>query len=218
MIYAVYVALFLVAFLVILNGFLRGAKKAQIDAVLSLLLIGLVITAFLVEGWKLGFLAIAIALISAIITRPIAARLASRLFAVPTGGGDMYVGLPPRLLQNISQQLGKPIDPNKLMKEILSSDEHRANTENALLDYCEQQPTIQALLKEFKVSRHDLQELYQQLIYAGAGQWACGHWVAASALAYPDSLLYVRKRRGDNMQETAFSLIKYFEQGAPLDT
>ncbi len=32
MIYAVYVALALVAFLVVLNGFLRGAKKTQIDA------------------------------------------------------------------------------------------------------------------------------------------------------------------------------------------
>ena len=86
MIYAVYVGLGVVAFLIVLNGFLRGAKKAQIDAALSLLLIGLIIIAFFVAGWKLGLLAIAIAFISAIITRPIAARLASRLL---TRGGRM---------------------------------------------------------------------------------------------------------------------------------
>jgi Na+-driven multidrug efflux pump len=85
-IYAVYVALALVAFLVVLNGFLRGAKKARIDAVLSLLLIGLIIIAFFVAGWKLGLLAIAIAFISAIVIRPIAARLASRLFAEKKSG------------------------------------------------------------------------------------------------------------------------------------
>ena len=90
MIYAIYVALVLVAFLVVLNEFIRGAKKAQIDAVLSLLLLGLVITAFFVAGWKLGLLAIVVAFLSAVVTRPIAARLASRLFATSSGsGGDM---------------------------------------------------------------------------------------------------------------------------------
>ena len=91
MIYAIYVALVLVAFLVVLNEFIRGAKKAQIDAVLSLLLLGLVITAFFVAGWKLGLLAIVVAFLSAVVTRPIAARLASRLFATSSGSGGGYV-------------------------------------------------------------------------------------------------------------------------------
>ena len=218
MIYAVYATLVLVAFLVVLNGFLRGAKKAQIDVVLSLLLLGLVITAFFVAGWKLGLLAIAIAFLSAIIARPIGARLASRLFAGSTGGGGGYVGLPPRPLQKISQQLGRPIDPNRLMEEMLSSANHSADAEDALLDYCEQQPSIQAILKEFQVSRQDLQELYHQFIAVGAGQWACGHWVAASALAFPESLRYALNRREKNMQETAFNLIMHFEQGSALET
>ena len=140
MIYAIYVALVLVAFLVVLNAFIRGAKKAQIDAVLSLLLLGLVITAFFVAGWKLGLLAIVVAFLSAVVTRPIAARLASRLFATSSGSGGGYVGLPPRPLQKISQELGKPIDPNKLMEEMFSSSDRKANAEKVLLDYCEQQP------------------------------------------------------------------------------
>lgn len=218
MIYALYVALALVAFLVILNGFLRGAKKPQIDAVLSLVSIGLITIAFFVAGWKLGLLAIAIAFISAIVTRPIAARLASRLFAVSSDGGGGYVGLPPRTLQIISQELGNPFDPNKVMKEILSGGDRKASAETALFDYCEQQPTIQALLREFKISRQDLQELYHQLIMVGAGQWTCGHWVAASALAYPDSLRYLLMRRKEDMLETAYNLIMYFERGAALET
>lgn len=217
MIYAIYGALGIGAFLVVLNGYLRGAKKTQIDVVLSLLLVGFVITAFLVADWKLGFLAIAIVFFSGIVTRPIAARLASRLFAVSTEGGSGYVGLPPRPLQKISQQLGQPIDPNKLMEEVLSDGDRRATAEDALLDYCEQQPAIQALLKEYQISRHDLQELYHQIIAEGAGQWACGHWVPASTLAYPESLRYAIKRRGENMQETAFNLIMYFERGSALN-
>ena len=215
--YAIYVALVPVAFLVVLNGFLRGAKKAQIDAVLSFLSLGLVIIAFFVSGWKLGLLAIVVAFLSAVATRPIAARLASRLFATSSGGGG-YVGLPPRPLQKISQKLGKPIDPNKLMEDMFSNSDRKANAEEVLLDYCEQQPSIQALLEEFRVSRKDLQELYNKLIMAGAGQWTCGHWVPASALAYPESLRYILSRREENFQKTAFNLIMYFEEGSPLQT
>ena len=63
-----------------------------------------------------------------------------------------------------------------------------------------------------------LQELFNKLIMAGAGQWTCGHWVPASALAYPESLRYLLSRREENIQETAFNLIMYFEQGSPLQT
>jgi hypothetical protein len=79
MIYAIYVALAMVAFLVNLNGFLRGAQKGNIDIVLSLLLVGLVVTAFIILGWKLGLLAIPFTFISAIATRPLAGRVASSM-------------------------------------------------------------------------------------------------------------------------------------------
>ncbi len=217
-IYAVYVALILVAFCVVFNGFLRGAKKAQIDAGLSVLLVGLVTSAFFLGGWKLGLLSLAIFFLAGIVTRPIAARSASKLLAMLAGGRGVYPGLPPRRLQTISQELAKPSTPQKLMEEIVTGGGRKAAAEDALFDYCEQEPTIQPLLKEFQISRDGLQRLYSQLIVAGAGQWASGHWVAASALAYPESLQYVLSRRGKDMQETAFKLITYFERGLPLET
>jgi len=103
------------------------------------------------------------------------------------------------------------------MEGIPSGGGGKSAAENAFLDYCEQQPAIQALLKEFHVSRHDLQKLYHQLIVVGAGQWACGHWVAASALVYPESLRYALNRRGENIQETAYNLIMYSERGSSLE-
>ncbi len=81
MIYCIYVALFFVAFFIVLNGFLRGSKKAQIDAVLGFLITALIIISFYISGWKFGLLSIAVAFISAVITRPIAAWLASKLLA-----------------------------------------------------------------------------------------------------------------------------------------
>jgi hypothetical protein len=219
MIYAIYVALGVVAFLTILNGFLMGAKKRQIDILLSFLLVGLVVAAFAVAGWKLGILAIGIVFLSAIFTRSIAARTASRLFALSTRGGSGPVGLPPRRLQTISQQLGRPIDPNQIAKEMFSGSNRSTDALTALLDYCESQPVIEGLMNEFQISRDDLRELYYDLLRSGAGQWVCGHYVAASALAYPEPLRYmlVRKRNNGSFNiETASNVIMYFEQGSAL--
>jgi hypothetical protein len=219
MIYTIYVALGVVAFLTILNGFLTGAKKKQIDVLLSVLLVRLVVAAFAVAGWKLGILAIGITFLSAIFTRSIAARTASRLLALSTRGGSGSVGLPPRRLQAISQQLGRPIDSNQIAKEMFSGSNRSTDALTALLDYCESQPVIEGLMNEFQISRDDLRELYYDLLRSGAGQWVCGHYVAASGLAYPEPLRYmlVRKRNDKSFNiETASNVIMYFEQGSGL--
>jgi hypothetical protein len=77
--YLLYALLCFFAFLVMLNGFLIGAKKAKIDAVLSIILIGLIIVIFAIYGWKAGLIALVITFISAIISRPFAAKAANKL-------------------------------------------------------------------------------------------------------------------------------------------
>jgi hypothetical protein len=54
---------------------------------------------------------------------------------------------------------------------------------------------------------------------AGAGQWRGGHFVAASAIAYPQTLRYLLKHRTkrDLPPEVAWKLLKYFESGAALE-
>lgn len=102
MIYFLNVALVVVTSLVVLGGFLKGAKKTQINFLINLLLIGMVIAVFAIADWKHGVLAIVIAFPSAVVTRLIAARIASRLFRMPSGtSGGSYVGLPPRPLRKI---------------------------------------------------------------------------------------------------------------------
>jgi hypothetical protein len=64
-----------------LNGFLIGAKKAKIDVVLSIILIGLIIITFAIYGWKAGLIAIVITFVSAVISRPFAAKAAYKLLA-----------------------------------------------------------------------------------------------------------------------------------------
>lgn len=215
--YAMCAALVVIAFLVVLNGFLSGAKRAQIDAVLVFLLIGLVMAVFALAGWKWGLSAIAVAFVSAAAARPAAALLAFRLLAASRGDAS-YAGLPPRGLREISRRLGAPTDPGAVVSEMMQGGPSgKAGARRALIEYCQQQPQTQALLREFGVSHDGLDELYGLLLVAGAGQWVLGHWVAASALAYRDTLHYVLKRRGGDWQETAITLVRHFEEGMPLD-
>jgi hypothetical protein len=72
------------AFLVVLNGYLRGAKKAQIDATLSILWLILLGIAFVSFGWKVGALALVLSFIYALIARPIAASVARRILGYRT--------------------------------------------------------------------------------------------------------------------------------------
>jgi hypothetical protein len=214
MIYAIYAFLAIVSFLVMLNDFLRGAWKGRIDAFLSLLILCLLVASFFVAGWKAGLVAIGVAFLSALITRPLAARTASKVFALDSGESGHFPGLPPKPLQLISQELGRPFDPNQIMERTGS----RRQAEEALIDYCVATERIRKVMEEYNISKDDLRQFYFELINVGAGQWRTGHWVAVSALAYPETLRYIMQARDNKsrFEETAWNLLMYFERGTSL--
>lgn len=217
MIYAIYAFLVVVAFLSVLNGFLHGAKKAKLDAVLGLLLVGLIAASFVVAGWKFGLLAVAVAFVGGMLTRPLAVRLAFRLLSGTTGGTHgSYIGIPPKSLARISKELGRQLDPGELLDEMVSGSDRRGRAINDLLDYCEGQSEIQEIMTKYKLTRNQLKELYSNLVASGAGQWVCCHWVAASSIAYPEALQYLINRKDADRMETVYHLFIYFERGLAL--
>jgi hypothetical protein len=128
-------------------------------------------------------------------------------------------GPPSQPLRRISQQLVQDInlfrqemEKGQFWKKHSAAEARRAKAEAALLDYCVSQPAIQSVMSEFQISRHDLQELYHWLLMHSAGQWRSGHWVAASALAYPESLRYILMRGEESNLETVANLTWYFEE------
>jgi len=73
-------------------------------------------------------------------------------------------------------------------------------------------------MKSLGVSREELREAYYDLLSAGAGQWVLGHWLAASSLAYPDTLRFViESKRNNKLGMATFGhLYEHFEKGTPL--
>lgn len=247
MVYVLYFALAVVVFIEMLNSFLRGSRKDQIDIVVNILIFGLVIASFFVAGWRFGLIAIALRFIFAIATRPLAARTASKgllklkkdesRFWPSKGHNCKYIGLPPQPLSRISMQLGRNIDElgriniRNEMKKLKKNPDGYIRAMEALLDYCENQLEIKEIMNDLQISRENLRGLYGQLMAMGGGQWACGHWVAASSIAYPESLRYVLNQLDPNdsvftegiskWQETdkvntIYNLIMHFECGSPL--
>lgn len=188
------------------------------DAVLSILLVGLLGTAFWAFGWKVGALAIALTFLYAGLSRPLAARAAARVFSIGDPNAGSYPGLPPARLGRISRELGRPFDARRILEEMIQDPDRSAQVDADLVDYCMSRASLQDIIREFDLTPEVMMEIYRQLAVAGAGQWAGGHYIAASALAYPHTLRFLleSKRAGVEPLETAYSLVMHFERGHRL--
>ena len=104
----------------------------------------------------------------------------------------------------------------------MSESELQADRLSELLDYCTAKCDIQEVMRSFDINRTELEALYRTLVVAGAGQWAGGHWVAASTLADSESLRFLvsrRRRRApdpETLEATIYALVVHFERGSPL--
>jgi len=81
-IYLLFLLLFVVSFLIVLNGFLRGSKTQTLDIFFGFFLTATIVSLFFLYGWKVGLISIVFAFASAIIQRPFAKSLALKLLNV----------------------------------------------------------------------------------------------------------------------------------------
>ena len=75
--------LFVVAFLMMLNGTLRGSLKPHIDAVLSISWVVLLIVGFWAFNWRVGLVAAALSFVYAVVSGPIAREAARAILGRP---------------------------------------------------------------------------------------------------------------------------------------
>ena len=219
MLYLLHALLPLTVFLITVNEFFPSQRRARIDVCLRTLLIGLLFACFVAFGINAGLLAIALTFVYAGAVRPLAAHLVARFRAGLQGTLIRYVGLPPPALERISDQLARKVQPGEITRALNARRLWDTSAEDALLDYCERDPATQAVITEFKVVRSDLSALYCKLLVGGAGQCAGGHFIAASAIAYPHTLRYLLQHRPeepDQLAQLVDKLIAHFERGAPL--
>jgi hypothetical protein len=107
--------------------------------------------------------------------------------------------------------------------DVTSLIEDAANEERSLaelLDLIQSDSKLSSILDTEGADREDLKRCYIALVRHGAGQWAKGHWIAASGLAFANTLPFIlqqskngRLNERDNWQKIVWSVLDYFENG-----
>ena len=150
------VPIVLVVFLWALNEHLSGHLKDVTSGVLIWTVVGLIVAAFIVSGWKAGALSLVLVPISALVVIPVA-RSVARL---SHGYSDLRIEAHRRRQMDGLRNASQAIDPFDVMETQASSD--RKHME-ATVGRAVAQPPIQKVLAEHACARRDLEALYRRV-------------------------------------------------------
>jgi len=59
------------------------------------------------------------------------------------------------------------------------------------IEFCVSDKQVKYFMEHSNVCRSDLEGIYKRLLVNGAGQWAKGHFVAASSITYVETLTFI---------------------------
>lgn len=112
-----------------------------------------------------------------------------------------------RRLAPISQKLASPAKGDVAWNSALDE----------LLDLVERDPDLCLVMSQFGADRQTLRSQFYKLSAAGADQWVNSHYVAASALAFTPTLMYVLQNREEHhrgaLRAMASRLVSHFRNG-----
>jgi len=140
-------------------------------------------------------------------------EMAEKFYAEPVGGMK-----PNNRLKEISEELGGHMRGSKSAEEMADVmmdrfyNEDRGSDVDDLIEYIQGKDGVEEIMREERVGKRDLEEAYHSLLRAGAGQWVNGHFVAASALAYPKTLkMVLDKGFQKEPRLLVHSLVRFFK-------
>jgi hypothetical protein len=120
-----------------------------------------------------------------------------------------------KILGKLSFQdsLGQGLDGYDLMKSMRENSNDKDKAREELFDLCENDKQLSVVISNYKTNRKELDEIYTALELNGAGQWARGHYCAASAFAFVSTLEYILEHKDNIGMQEAFVIVDYFERG-----
>lgn len=177
-------------FVITLNFYLRGAAKAQITAVLAVLLLLTLVAVFASYGWVAGIVALPLAYLYAALTAPLARKAAWRVLGYRTSAesGGEFADLH-------ALQAGKlPFD------QYFEQVERRRHREGIELRRLIAQPAVQETLRSVSGTDDDVAELVRILSLTGVGRE-----LALRSIVHPDVLadLLMMHREGKEAVDLA---------------
>lgn len=151
--------LLFVVYLIVLNGYLRGNSKHIIDAVLSVIIVIAIILGFILFNWKVGAISVIAIFVYAIITRPLARKLAYRMVGYRTSS----------LIESDNSLSDFSSGKISLEKYFEKTEKRRKNEENKLRRIYDRKQ-IKIILQKNNRDYNDFVEFYRLLNITGLGE------------------------------------------------
>ena len=99
-------------------------------------------------------------------------------------------------------------------QSMMKSSNKREEATDDLIDLAFSDENNEVIIKKYKITKKNLKKKFQDLMINGAGQDAGGHFVAASAIVYAQTLIFLYdKSHKIKGQAMTYALIEYFEEG-----
>jgi hypothetical protein len=157
---ALHAVLAVLGFLITLNFYLRGRAKAQVAAVLSVLLLLTIGAVWLVHGWVAGVVAIPMAYVYVALTTPLARTAAWRMLGYRTSAesGSGFADLHALEAGNLS------------MEQYFEKADRGRKREQTELQRIVSQPAVQATIRSLSSSEDEVAELVRLLSLTAAGR------------------------------------------------
>lgn len=149
---------FVVSFLFVLNLYLRGLLRVITECVLSLTLIGLVTSSFILFSWKYGLITLALTIVFLSLSKPFALSLAHRMLGFRTGIAPDVSGS--GLFNNLEQ--GK-LSWSAYLDAEAKEKENRIRKLNKALGNSK----LKSIVDNYGMTVEDLYELYTYLPICG---------------------------------------------------
>lgn len=185
-----------VVFLIMLNGYLRGALKQYIDAALGLIIIILLIICGFVFGLKAALVAVPLCFIYGAVTKPLAQRLSYRILGRRTGFESGHEG-----------NTWNDFISGKVSSERYEQYMEKAERRNKKrFDSIRRNQKIKKVLIENGKTAEDIEDYYRDLIKIGLGKA-----LSWEIISKPDdlSLLIQMKKKGCSEIEIASKFMGY---------
>ena len=109
-----------------------------------------------------------------------------------------------KVLSNVYMEF----DLNTMFKK----SEEKEKAIDDLIEMAFEDPNNKPIIKKYKITKKIMKKKYHYLSINGAGVVARNHWVAASALVYPQTLSFIfDKKHKISGPKMAYILIDYFD-------
>jgi hypothetical protein len=117
-------------------------------------------------------------------------------------------------LRRLSRILGAQLDASDFLKSLASNQPgQRDQALEELLDLCETDSILSAVLTRNNADRGRVRDAYYTLLHFGGGQWAGGFWLPVAVLGSPFTLDFLLREEGRTEGDMiTVLLLEYFER------